>query len=152
MRLPVLTGIRSVTTAVDFVAQYFLVQRAACALVLKVVPTFASPCPSTSRHRKNSIGRGSSQDHANEAERCWLQGVALEFFSGGWQHVDGVPVHHLTIVDAHVSRGQRQRSAEEDDNENHARNRSFFDSLRRLRNRLTRRVCWGFGELVRGKG
>ncbi len=82
MRLRVLTTVCVGTlTAVDRVAhsQEVLVQRSAYAL-LSANPIVA--CPSSkARHRKNPIGAGSSQGHSSEAERGWLQGVALEFFS-----------------------------------------------------------------------
>src|SRR5260370_3888677 len=83
MLLPVLTSIRTLT-AVDSVTPRPSVRGAANALLSSVL---ASPTGSaiflvaSSRHRENPIGAGSSQGHANEAERCCLQGVALEFFS-----------------------------------------------------------------------
>ncbi len=80
MRLPALTSIGMGTlTAVDRVAhtQEVLVQSSAYALLpAKAIVA----CPSSkARHRKNQIATGSSQDHANESDRSWLQGTALEF-------------------------------------------------------------------------
>src|SRR5260370_6028231 len=58
MPLPVLTkvrvGTRTLITAVECVAHYSLVQRAAHALVVLRVAPFA--CPSPARHQKNPIG------------------------------------------------------------------------------------------------
>jgi hypothetical protein len=77
----VLTSMVGTLTAVDCVTQSmdFSVQRNAYALL---PARKIGACPSTSsRHRKSPIGTGSFQDHANESERSWLQGVALAFFS-----------------------------------------------------------------------
>src|SRR5260370_691651 len=80
MRLRVLTIVGVGTlTAVDRVTRRPTVEGAAASALRPAKPIGAGPS-SSNRHGKSPIGAGSSQDHASEAERCCLQGVALAFF------------------------------------------------------------------------
>ena len=81
--MPLSVGARH---ALDRRAAARAVQGAALAAVVRVASTSRRAiftviaCPNI-RRRKNPTGTGSLQDHTNEADRSWLQGVALAFFS-----------------------------------------------------------------------
>src|SRR5260370_29114193 len=77
MRLRVLTivGVGTVTAVNGVIFLIIFVRRAAYAIRLLGVAVRRS-----TGHPINPFETGSSQDHANAAERCWLQGVALAFF------------------------------------------------------------------------
>ncbi len=78
MPLPVLTIVGVGTNiAAEDVAPRPTVTGAANALMLASFIAF----PRATRQQKDLIGTGSSQDHANEADRTWLQGVVLELKS-----------------------------------------------------------------------
>src|SRR5260370_40686723 len=99
MPLPVLTRVGT-TAVVDRVAtQELLVHQNSAYALRPANAMFACPRSCSTKHRESPVGTGSSQDHANEAERSWLQRVALEFFSrvaGG--KLTELPVHERRPV------------------------------------------------------
>src|SRR5713226_3259210 len=81
MPLPVLTRVGT-TAVVDRVAtQELLVHQSSAYALRPANAMFACPRSCSTRRRESPIGTGSSQDHANEPQRCCLHGVALAFFS-----------------------------------------------------------------------
>src|SRR5260370_8438945 len=97
MPLPLLTRLGT-TAVVDRVAtQELLGHQNSAYAVRPANAMFACPRSCSTKHRESPVGTGSSQDHANEAERSWLQRVALEFFS----RVAGSKLTPLPVHDPH---------------------------------------------------